>query len=176
MAISIYMTSDMHASILAHLFPKGDKREQGGFLFCKFDEKSQTFDSSEWLPLKGTDYAEQANDYLELADETRAMIIKKAHDMNASIVELHCHLGPSKATFSIADWLGFNEFVPHILWRLKNKPYAALVFAHNSVDGFTWLNRDAKPIAVTSIETELTQYPTTGLSINALNRGMYERF
>lgn len=176
MAISICMTSDMYVNILAHLFPKNDRREQGGFMFCKFDEKIQTFESLEWLPLKGADYLEQASDYLELADETRAMIIKKAHDMEASLVELHCHPGPSKAAFSIADWLGFNEFVPHILWRLKNRPYAALVFAYDSVDGFAWLNPDAKPIAVNSIKTDLAQYSTTGLSINALNRGMYEKF
>lgn len=176
MAISICMTADMYVSILAHLFPKNDKREQGGFLFCKFDETSQVFESLEWLPLKGSDYAEQASDYLELADETRAKIIKKAHDMDASLVELHCHPGPSKATFSIADWVGFNEFVPHILWRLKNRPYAALVFAYESVDGFAWLNRDAKPVTISSIKTELTRYLTTGLSINALNRGVYEKF
>ena len=158
MAISICMASDMYVSILAHLFPKNDRREQGGFLFCNFDENLQIFESLEWLPLKGTDYTEQASDYLELADVTRAMIIKKAHDMDASLIELHCHPGPYKAAFSIADWVGFNEFVPHILWRLKNRPYAALVFAYDSVDGFAWLSRDSKPLVIGSINTELVNY------------------
>lgn len=173
MMASINMSSVTYALILRHLFPSNDKREHGGFLFCRFDAKQSTFECIEWMPLMSTDYAEQESDCLELSDEARGKIIKKAHDMGASLVELHCHPGPSKAAFSLADWAGFREFVPHIRWRLKKKPYAALVFAHNSFDGFAWADDRSTPTAVSVIQTELNYYPATGISIDAMNRGMY---
>lgn len=173
MSFSISMSSDTHAQILKHLFPKNDRREQGGFLFCHFDETKGVFESLEWMPLMPTDYLAQESDYLELSDEARAMVIKKAHDMGASLVELHCHPGSYKAAFSIADYIGFQEFVPHVRWRLKKRPYAALVFAYDSLDGFVWIGEQTTPLTLDGISTELGFHPATGISIDALNRGKY---
>lgn len=175
MSVSISMQGDTFAEIQRHLFPKGDRREQGGFLFSRFDEGKQEFVVIEWLSLTGSDYAFQERDYLELSDSTRASLIKKAHDMQASLIEIHCHPGQFKVAFSLADWMGFHEFVPHIRWRLANRPYAALVFGHECVDGFAWVGEQKLPVNVKGINTGKAFHATTGNSMNALNRGFYEK-
>ena len=48
--------------------------------------------------------------HFELSDEIRAKIIKKAHDLDCSIIEFHSHLGYYPACFSSSDWCGFEEF------------------------------------------------------------------
>lgn len=175
MTASINMKNNTLTEVMQHLFPKGDRREQGGFLFCNFDAALQRFEVLEWQPLQGSDYAFQERDYLELADDTRAALIKKAHDMQASLVEVHCHPGQHKVAFSIADWMGFKDFVPHIRWRLAKRPYAALVFGQACVDGFAWIDDSKTPIAIKQISTETTSHATTGISINAFVRGHYEQ-
>jgi len=173
MTASICMTSEIYTAVLQHLFPKGDRREQGGFFFCRFHEPAQAFWVLEWMPLESADYAHQERDYLELSDSTRAGLIKKAHDMQASLVEVHCHPGQHKVAFSIADWMGFKDFVPHIRWRLANRPYAALVFGHESVDGCAWVSNQKEPVGINQIHTEKSSHATTGISINAFERGLY---
>lgn len=173
MTPSIHMSASINAEILRHLFPKDDRREQGGFLFCRYQEEEQVFEVLEWAPMSGSDYVAQERDYLELSDESRAKLIKKAHDMEAALVEIHCHPGQHNVGFSKADWHGFREFVPHIRWRLKGRPYAALVFGYQCVDGFAWLGIQKTPVAVSGIRTEAELYLTTGHSINAFNRGIY---
>ncbi|OQW68806.1 MAG: hypothetical protein BVN34_09080 [Proteobacteria bacterium ST_bin12] len=175
MDVSIHMSAAMHADILLHLFPKGDRREQGGFLFCSYDDETQIFNVREWLPLTSSDYASQERDYLELCDTTRASLIKKAHDMDAALVEIHCHPGQQKVAFSLADWMGFKDFVPHIRWRLKGRPYAALVYGYQCIDGFAWIDQQKLPINVTGINTGQAFHSTTGNSMNALSRGFYEK-
>ena len=169
------MPAATHAEILQHLFPKGDRREQGGFLFCSYDNKTQVFNVREWLPLTASDYASQERDYLELSDATRASLIKKGHDMGAALVEIHCHPGQQKVAFSLADWMGFKDFVPHIRWRLKGRPYAALVYGYQCIDGFAWIDEQKLPINVTGINTGRAFHFTTGNSMSALSRGLYEK-
>jgi len=43
-----------------------------------------------------------------------------------------------KTPFSPSDIAGFREFVPHIHWRLKGKPYGAVVVAPASIDAALW--------------------------------------
>ena len=173
MTASLGMKATTYADVLHHLFPKRDRREQGGFLFCDFDEATQRFEVLEWQPLTGADYAHQARDYLELSDATRAALIKKAHDMKASLVEVHCHPGQPRVAFSLADWMGFSEFVPHIRWRLAKRPYAALVFGHDCVDGFAWVGENKTPVGITTISTDTTSHATTGISFDCMKRGLY---
>jgi len=174
MTVTISMDESTLTDVQRHLFPKGDRREQGGFLFTRFDEGKQTFVVMEWMPLVESDYFYQERDYLEMSDLTRGSLIKKAHDLQASLVEIHCHPGQHKAEFSLADWMGFSSFVPHIRWRLANRPYAALVFGHQSVDGFAWIDDVKLPIGVTGIVAGDFIHRTTGESIKRLKGGQYE--
>ena len=173
MPVSISLPESMLSNIHQHLFPNNDRREQGGFLFARFDEVGQVFDVLEWVPLTGTDYVHQERDYLELTDVTRAALIKKAHDMQASLIEIHCHPGQVKVAFSLADWMGFREFVPHVRWRLAKRPYAALVFGYECVDGLAWLGDQAVPIEINCLYSGSDRLVTTGNSIKYINKGAY---
>ena len=84
-------------------------------------------------------------DYLELADKTRAALIKRAHDLDTSLAELHSHPGPWPAGFSYADRLGLQETVPHMWWRLKKRPYLAIVVAKSGFDALLWLDNPKVP-------------------------------
>lgn len=173
MTVSISMPVELYDGIQKHLFPKGDRREQGGFMFCRFDENTRKFQVFEWRPLAGSDYAFQERDYLELSDKTRASLIKSAHDLQASLIEIHCHPGQHEVAFSLADWIGFKEFVPHIRWRLGKRPYAALVFGHSCVDGFAWIGESKLPVSIDGIDIGDAFVKITGNSFKALERGLY---
>lgn len=80
-----------------------------------------------------------------MADRTRAALIKRAHDLDASLVELHSHPGPWPAAFSYADRMGLRETVPHMWWRLKKRPYLAFVVASSSFDALVWLDGPKMP-------------------------------
>lgn len=91
-------------------------------------------------------FAHRSPFFLELADETRAAVIKRAHDLSASVIEIHSHPSQLMAAFSESDIRGFYEFVPHMLWRLKNRPYAAVVVARNSFDSLAWFESVDAPV------------------------------
>lgn len=79
----------------------------------------------------------QSGYHVELTDETRPELIKRAWREDACLIEVHSHLhGP--AQFSASDLTGFEEWVPHMRWRLQGRPYAALVFAPEDFDALIW--------------------------------------
>jgi hypothetical protein len=80
----------------------------------------------------------QSTYHIELLHERHAQVIKSAFDRNASIVEFHSHRSLRPAQFSPSDIAGFAEFVPHVRWRLQNRPYAAIVWHEGSFDGLVW--------------------------------------
>ena len=142
--------------------------EQGAFLFCQhsISGADQVFACEDWSPLNRADYEVQAGDYLELTDATRARLIKQAHDRGLCLVESHSHPGPYPAAFSYSDLTGLDEFVPHVRWRLRGRPYAALVFAQSGFDGLVWTDRaDRLPQQLVAIETENARLAATGLTL-----------
>lgn len=144
--------------------------EQGAFLFCRHSVSGggddHIFDCEDWSPLKRADYEVQAGDYLELTDAARARIIKHAHDRGVCLVESHSHPGPYPAAFSYSDLAGLDEFVPHVRWRLRGRPYAALVFAQSGFDGLAWTDgAGTLPQQLVAIETENARLAATGLTL-----------
>ena len=119
-----------------HLLPWWHRTEEAAFLYVVGTEDA--FQCLEWYPVPATGFASRSAYHLELNDDTRAKVIKRAHDLGASIVELHSHLGRGQARFSPSDLAGFRDFVPHVLWRLKHVPYFAVVMTHTGFDGFVW--------------------------------------
>ncbi|MFL6671859.1 MAG: hypothetical protein ACJ8LG_01045 [Massilia sp.] len=162
----IIIPERMLLAMRAHLFPPGVTVEQGGFLLCEVpvEDAPFRFSALEWLPLQREDYVVQATDYLELTDQARVRIIKLAHARNAALVEVHCHPGKHPACFSLADIVGLAEFVPHIRWRLKGKPYAALVFAQTTVDGLAWFGTSRLAVPIEIIVSDSQRLGTTGLT------------
>jgi hypothetical protein len=141
--------------------------EQGAFLFCRHSVSGaeHVFACEGWSPLERSDFEVQAGDYLELTDAARARIIKQAHDRGLCLVESHSHPGPYPAAFSWSDLTGLGEFVPHVRWRLRGRPYAALVFAQSGFDGLGWTEAGSAPQQVLAIETEKGRLAATGLTL-----------
>lgn len=142
--------------------------EQGAFFFCRHSVlgAEHVFACEDWSPLKRSDFEVQAGDYLELTDAARARLIKQAHERGLCLVESHSHPGPYPAAFSYSDLTGLDEFVPHVRWRLRGRPYAALVFAQSSFDGLAWTDgAHTLPQQLVAIETETGRLPATGLTL-----------
>ncbi len=102
--------------------------------------------------------------HFELTDEVRAEVIKKAHDLESSLVELHSHEEQLPVSFSSTDFMGFRDFVPHVFWRLKNRPYLAVVVSKTGCDGLVWLDSPEEHQQLDAISTEKILIKTTGFS------------
>ena len=148
------MPDGLFTEILMHLLPPGSEREEAAFLFVRpVEGENGVFDVIESQKLTAADFQCQFEDYLELADDTRARLIKRAHDLDASLVEMHSHPGPYPAGFSFADRRGLKDTVPNIWWRLKKRPYFAIVVAPTGFDALAWLTDPHIPLPLTAIQS-----------------------
>lgn len=109
------------------------------------------FEVVDWDPIHESNYESRSAYHLSLSFETQGKVIKKAHDLNASLVEFHSHSGYFPVKFSYSDFTGFEEFVPHVWWRLNGKPYIAIVFNQNGFDGLVWIENPNTPQQLNSI-------------------------
>lgn len=117
-----------------------------------------------WDPISPKDFAFRSGYHIELADEVRAKVIKHAHDLKASLVEMHSHTGTRPAAFSPSDMTGFAEFVPHVMWRLQGRPYFAIVVARGSFDGLAWIDDANTPHRLASIVVGNSVFTPTKIS------------
>jgi hypothetical protein len=168
MTAVIRISPQRHSALVGHLLPIGSDLEQAAFLFARCVKGSKHFDLEviESLFLDTEDFEYQAPDYLELSDDTRSRIIKRAHDLNASIVEMHSHPGPYPAAFSASDLRGFSETVPNIFWRLKNAPYAAIVVSETGFDALVWSVDARTPHALEYIDLGKKKIKPTNLTLS----------
>jgi hypothetical protein len=107
----------------------------------------------------------QSDDYAEPDDELRGEVIRWAWEAGACLIEAHSHgrfFLPAR--FSGFDFDQFEEWVPHVRWRLAGRPYAALVFAGEEIDGLAWLD-SSQPEAIEAIVVDGREpIETTGQS------------
>lgn len=164
--------SEVYAAIEGHLLQRPTKLEQAAFVFVRPTEVPGTFECVEWCAVPPSGFRVQLGVHFELTDDTKAQVIKRAHDLGASICELHSHVGPWKAQFSSSDWSGFEEIVPHVWWRLKGKPYFAIVVTQQGFDAITWIDSPETPARLSGIKTDKGFLKPSGLS--PLNRAGYE--
>jgi hypothetical protein len=149
----LVLTPDVYGSLTTHLLPTGNKCEEAAFGFAnaRTENGRLVFELIELLPVPPEGFVEKSRYFLHLTDEMRALVIKRAHDLKASLVEFHSHPLQRHAEFSPSDLAGFREFVPHILWRLKGRPYAAFVFAPTGFDAVAWMDDVQNPVAFGSV-------------------------
>ena len=152
----------IYRSVRRHLLPWWHRAEEAAFLYAVPIEDA--FEYLEWFPVPASGFASRSAYHLELNEETHARVIKRAHDLGASIVEMHSHLGWGPASFSHSDLAGFREFVPHVLWRLKDLPYLAVVMTRTGFDGFAWKRGPDAPERLHGIRVGNRFLPPTGLS------------
>ena len=164
--VYLHLPADVHQDVWKHLLPDRQEPEAAGFMFarCVLQDDAYVFEHVEWYPILPDGFLVRSEDYLELTDETRATVIKRAHDLDASLVEFHSHTGLWPAAFSPSDQLGFREFVPHVWWRLKGKPYLAVVVTRSDFDGLAWMVDANTPRYVDGIVVEGKVLPPTRLS------------
>lgn len=147
MKIILKMPDGLLKGVNEHLLPRNSLREEAAFLFAipKPEDESVVFEVVDVDKLAPEDFDAQMDDYLELADETRGRLIKKAHQLGASLIEMHSHPRPWQAAFSTADRIGLKETVPHMWWRLQKRPYLAIVVAPSGFDALVWLDNPKAP-------------------------------
>lgn len=169
-SVVLELPEKIYQDIRSHLLPEKDIREQGAFIFAHTDKNGNksVFKFIDWQPLSSSDFIYQNGDYLELAEKTRANIIKKAHNLGSSLIEFHSHPFSKIAMFSFSDFKGLEEFVPHIWWRLNGKPYMAVVITSKNFDSLVWLNDPLKPIKLDGISAGKHFLQPTGNSIQYL--------
>lgn len=146
---SLKLPDGLFGDLRAHLLPRQSMREEAAFLFAQPVGDTSNFEVIGAKMLKPGDFAHHQSDYLELDDSTRASLIKQAHDRDASLVELHSHPGPFPAAFSYADLRGLQETVPYMWWRLKKRPYFAIVVAEGGFDALAWIIDPSAPEPLT---------------------------
>ncbi|MGD9869004.1 MAG: hypothetical protein AB7U38_13485 [Hyphomicrobiales bacterium] len=159
----LVMTPALHASLWAHLLPPFLEREQAAFLFCNVREDGGiiTFEAVEAALLQPSDFAVQYSDYIEITNECRIGLIKRAHALGVALAEFHSHTGPWPAGFSWSDRKGLRETVSHMKWRLKGKPYLAVVAATSGFDALAWLDDTPTPTPIVAIRAgSAISYPT----------------
>ena len=164
--VYIRIPEDVYHQVQSHLIPKGSHSEEAGFIFTKRSSRGddEVFEFLEWYPIPPDGFLVQSDAHLEFTDETRAAVIKRAHDLDASMVEFHAHIGPWSASFSPTDLLGFQEFVPHVWWRLRGKPYLAVVVTRRDFDSLVWLKDSENPQHLDGIEVGESILKPTQLS------------
>lgn len=155
----------------AHLLPETSLDEQAAFLFCKFSNSSDglLLEAIDQKLLNTADFAAQRKDYIELTDQTRIDLIKRAHLTSTALAELHSHPGPWPAAFSRFDRHGFKETVPHMRWRLKQRPYLAIVVAPSGFDALIWPPGAARPEPLAGIKVGGATFEPTNNSLEGWN-------
>jgi len=168
--MAVNLPKRTYRDILKHLFPKRVKHENVCFIFASVSRTDQALDLNfiEWYPVTPDEYEFRSLWYVELKDEMRPKIIKKAFDLNASIIEVHSHPYNASASFSGSDLEGFQEFVPHVWWRLKGKPYAALVFSSSDFDGLAWVDTPRDPQPLTELVVNGHRLRPNGLTLSRI--------
>lgn len=164
--VSLEFPSDLHRALQNHLLPVPLVLEEAAFVFASHHQGKQgsVFRAESWYGVPPDGFVWRSAYYLELTDETRAKVIKQAHDLDLCLVEFHSHVGDDGAAFSPSDLWGFTEFVPHVWWRLKGRPYAAMVVSAGGLDGLAWIDDPRKPLRVNRVLVGAAMFSTTGRS------------
>lgn len=155
MAIFLDLPGGLRAKLWAHLLQ--NELEQVAFLFARVsaDGESTVVEPQDFYLVPPADFEVHTDYHIALTDEARARIIKRAWDTGTSLVEFHSHRGDRwPASFSPSDLAGFNEFVPHCWWRLRGRPYLAVVVNSTSVDALAWISNPRGPVALDAIRVD----------------------
>lgn len=170
MAVLLEMQAGTFPAIVSHLLRPDHWLEEAAFLFARPAVSGDllTMNVLEVDLLEESAFETQESEYLELKDETRAALIRRAHALSACLIELHSHPGPWPAMFSPADLQGLSETVPHMHWRLPGRPYTALVIARSGFDALVWPVPNGPAVALTELRDGNSSYAPTNNTLRHL--------
>jgi hypothetical protein len=142
------------------------KFERVGFFLADFDEESTTLTLRDWWLVPPAGYERQGEYHVTLTDDAHNQAIRWAWQSDACLVEAHSHGDLDPAEFSLSDLAGFDDWVPHLWWRLRGRPYAAIVTATTTLDVIAWTARADTPELVGGIDLGGGErVPATGRTI-----------
>lgn len=169
---SLFIPEKKYREIYNYFFSKRVRTEKVAFIFAEISKTDHNvkLEYKKWYPVKSNEYEYRSGLYVELKDEMRQKIIKTAFDLNTSIVELHSHLYSKSAGFTPSDFVGFEEFVPHVWWRLNGKPYVAIVLSESDFDALIWIDNPRDYQQLTEIIVGKQHLYPNGLSLKNLDR------
>jgi hypothetical protein len=150
MSAEIRLTDHQFVELRRHL----SEPERVAFMYAEV--QAGCFIVDELEPMLGNDISSQSDLHVVLHDDIRPRLISRASARGRSLIEAHSHGPHGHAAFSPSDLLGFSEWVPHLWWRLKGRPYAALVMAGTQWDALAWIDgpRDPEPVAEIEVMTD----------------------
>jgi hypothetical protein len=171
-SFSLTIPRDQHTALMKHLLPRRPKTEEAAFVFCQVQSlgAEMAFQFLDVHLVSRSEFNYKSLYGLELTDGCRAEVIKRAHDLNASLLEVHSHPRASIVEFSASDRSGFAEFVPHVWWRLKKKPYAAIVVGQSGFDSLSWVSGPETPDGVLDLQVGDERLRPTGLTFGNWGR------
>lgn len=146
--------------------------EQAAFVFAEVGTEGGRlrFTAVDHYLARPEDFEYQSGYHITLTDEALGRVIKMAWDRQSALVELHSHPDPRfPIAFSPSDMSGFEQVVPHVRWRLRGKPYLAIVVGPEGFDALVWNGDGAtpEPLARMVVGTE-TRWPS-GLSLERVD-------
>lgn len=156
MGIMLSMGGDLFDALHTHLLRPHEKRpvEQVAFLFSEPYAGDRALRLSTMHPVPPEDFLVQTDYHVDLAEHVRPDMIKRAWDLDGCLVEAHTHDHHGEVYFSSSDVTGFEDWVPHLWWRLKGRPYAALVFGYESFDGLCWVDGPDRPEQISRLSID----------------------
>lgn len=171
MVISLHMSSHVYEALRRHLIGDAmlDASEAAAFAFIRYLEHGDVhrLEVVDWMAIGAEGFEIESPIHIELTDETRAAVIRRAHELDAGLVEFHSHLGPWPAQFSFSDRAGLEEFVPHVRWRLPGRPYAAVVVTKSDFDALVWMGESDAPLALDHLDASGSVLIPTGRSLGS---------
>ena len=116
------------------------RAEQVGFFLADWSPADRQFRIHAWRPIDDGPADSPRQLHVSLLDETRSAIIQWASAEDACLIEAHSHGRWSPAAFSQYDLQNLGEWVPHLWWRLRHRPYAAIVTSVRDLDALAWID------------------------------------
>lgn len=148
----IVIPVELEQTLRAHLFQS--HLEQGAFLFARVSEGEDElcFEVQDAYLVPPEGWQVQHEVYLEMTDAERGKVMKLARRRGLAVIDCHSHPGSSSDVwFSPSDRSGISDFAVYAKWKLDGKPYAAMVWGEESVDGVVWHGDFVEPQQVDEV-------------------------
>lgn len=171
MAHELTIGRDAFDEIRRHLLKGHD--EQAAFVFAEIDAVGGDllFTAVDHYLAGPEDFEYQSGYHIALTDEALGRTIKMAWDRRSALVELHSHPDPRfPIGFSPSDMSGLEQVVPHVRWRLRGKPYLAIVVGPLGFDALVWNGDGKNPEPLERIVVGTEALRPSGLTLRELRR------
>lgn len=140
--------------------------ERAAFIFASYDTGTLHVRDI-WL-LDDDGYNTSTADHLAAHEDALPEVIHRAHAANHAVIEAHSHNFRGQTRFSNYDLDNIAELAPHMLWRLPNRPYTALVIGPDSFDALQW-SPDVQSLTGVNVAGDI--WRPTGLSLATIEKG-----